>query len=271
VKWEVRTIAIMRKCIVLLYVFVGLCVLGCSSQAPEKTSFVIARSMQWRAINMGGFEKNVIGFSDDVLFAIGRARQLQLSIIENSATSILSLLDNPKIDGVLTVIEPTEQLGRDYVFSESCFVFGTVLLVKKNSTCASFQEMSGRDVGFVRGDLLLFRQVENINPNICPYDNLEAAIDDLMNGNIDSVVAEVMQARKFLTGAYRDKLRVVGQALYPLGLKVAVKKGKNESLIAAVNAGLTQIKKEGLYAKILAYWNLSDLFEVLPPKEKSTK
>lgn len=246
----------MRKAITF-FVFscIVLLVFGCS-QKPEKRSFVIARSMMWRSLHMGGMEKNVIGFSDDLLFAIGEMEGVKFSIVEADTRQMLALLDHPKIDAVLVGIEPTEEISRLYSFSNSYFTLGTVLVVRNDSPIKSYNEMTGKDVGFLKTDLQLFQQKNNVLPNVRPYDDLSMALEELSRGALDGVVVDAFLASKYLYGLYKGKFRIVGEALHPFGLRVVVKKGKNETLITFFNEGLKKLHDSGAYTKILAYWNL---------------
>jgi polar amino acid transport system substrate-binding protein len=84
------------------------------------------------------------------------------------------------------------------------------------------------------------------------YDDIGLAFQDLMNGQIDAVVADNPLVLGHV-GKNPDKLKVVGGIFTDEYYGIAVCKNKPE-LLAKINAGLKAVQDEGLIEKLTKKW-----------------
>jgi polar amino acid transport system substrate-binding protein len=216
-----------------------------------------------------GLDKNVVGFSDDLLFEIGKEENVSIYPVTLDNSSLVTLLDQQGIDGVLSALEPNEELEVNYLFSDPYFTFGPILIVAQGSPYKSIQDMKNKEIGFEAAYVPVLRLKASTECIFRPYDNVNPMLEDLLHGRVDGVIIDAIVAYKFIVGPYRGLIRIAGDPLRPLGFRLIVKKGKSEELVATFNQGLAAIRASGLFTKMLSYWGLFDIYnpeETLKPQ-----
>lgn len=234
---------------------------GCG--APTRTTpYVIARNPSWEQLNLYGTEKNISGFTDDLLFEIAKDQKMKIRLITSSRAPLVGLLDQDGVDAVISATTPTEENSRLYLFSEPLLVLGPVLVVQQNSPYTSVPDLAGKEIGFERTDSSALMLTDSAKAIFRPYDGAAQAFEDLINGRIDGVIVNAIIAHRLASNVYQGDVRILTPPLAPIGIRLVVKKGKSEELVALFNQGLAELKKEAFYQKILLYWSLFDLESV---------
>ncbi|MDB6081329.1 MAG: putative bacterial extracellular solute-binding protein, partial [Chlamydiia bacterium] len=123
----------------------------------------------------------------------------------------------------------------------------------------SLKDMNGKELGFERGYIWALQIKDSTSSIFRPYDDVTSAIDDLIASHLDGVIVDALVGYRLASGLYRGSLRAAGPPIIPLGIRLIVKKGKNEELVTLFNQGLAELKKSGLYEKVLRYWGLFDV------------
>jgi polar amino acid transport system substrate-binding protein len=84
------------------------------------------------------------------------------------------------------------------------------------------------------------------------YDDIGLAYQDLINGQIDAVVADNPLALGYV-GENPDKLKAVGEVFTDENYGIAVCKTKTD-LLEKINEGLKAVKAEGLIEQLVEKW-----------------
>jgi len=84
------------------------------------------------------------------------------------------------------------------------------------------------------------------------YDDIGLAFQDLMNRQIDAIVADNPLALGYV-GANPDKLKTAGEVFTEENYGIAVCKTKAD-LVTKINAGLKAVKQEGLIEELVEKW-----------------
>ena len=87
------------------------------------------------------------------------------------------------------------------------------------------------------------------------YDEIGLAYQDLVNGNIQGVVADSPIAANYALqkAEYKEKLMIVGKPFTDEHYGIALKKG-NQKTLDLINRGLDIIQKDGTLAKLVHKW-----------------
>ncbi len=85
-----------------------------------------------------------------------------------------------------------------------------------------------------------------------PYDDIGLAFQDLINGQIDAVVADNPLVLSYV-GKNAGKLKTVGEVFSAENYGIAVAKGK-EDLLKKINSGLAKVKAEGIIETLSKKW-----------------
>ncbi len=227
-------------------------------ESNTKQNYQIARNIQWDEISFYGAEKNVLGFSDDLILEIAKMQKFQPKLMTFTRGSIMQALERKDVDAVLTAKQPTERNRKKYLFSEPYFIVGPVLLIRKESSFTALKDLSNREVAYERSYQWPLLLTESSFCILRPYDEVLKAVEDMVRGRVDAVIMDAIIANRLSNGLYHNSIKIAGPPLKPIGLYLAVKKGGREELIARFNKGLAKTKKEGLYSKMLLYWGLFD-------------
>jgi polar amino acid transport system substrate-binding protein len=241
-----------------LLVLLGICAACTFTNSKRQTPYIVAENVAWERLNLYGKEKNVTGFTSDLFLEICKEEEFKVKFTQTTRFPVVDLLADDSIDAVLSTLQPDEKNLRQYLFSDPYFVVGPVLVIRTSQTETSLQDMAGKEVAFERGynwALKLANQTEAI---FHPYSDISKAFDDLIDGRLQGIVLDSMVAFHIINMRYKGKLRLAGPLIDEMGIRLVVKKGKNEELIHQFNHGLLHLKKNGLYLKILRYWDLFD-------------
>lgn len=235
---------------------------GCFSK-PESSSseFIIARDGLWYPLNFYGKEKNMVGFSDELLLKVSKAKKIKIRLVSAAPGELMNTLNNmPRIDGIMTSLAPSVQLNDRYLFSAPYYEMGTVLVVAENSPIKSLADMKGKYLGARRGSAVFYSLPNHPEATIFPYDSMIVMLDDITRNRIDGALINGLNAYNLTSAYYKGRLRITTGPLTNEGLRLVThNEKKDKKLITAFNDALKEFKANGVYHKLLQKWDLLDL------------
>ncbi|MCC7353322.1 MAG: transporter substrate-binding domain-containing protein, partial [Anaerolineae bacterium] len=95
-------------------------------------------------------------------------------------------------------------------------------------------------------------EAEKLGATVKTYDDIGSAYLDLVNGQVDAVVADNPLAIGYVR-KYEGKLKAAGQPFTAEEYGIAVKKG-NTTLLNAINKGLKAVQDKGLDKEYETKW-----------------
>ena len=199
------------------------------------------------------------GFDIDIVNAIADQAGFKTEIQDTSFDTIFRDLAQGKFDLVASASTITKERLQTVDFSQPYFNADQSLMVKKGSDIKTTDDLGGTTVGAQRGTTGAdYAENQTDASSVRTYPSIDNAFNALEAGQIDAVIND-FPVSAFATKAKPD-LAVV-QSI-PTGEKygLAMKKG-DSALEKQVNDALTEIKKNGTYAKIFKKW-----FNQEPPK-----
>ncbi|MFN4173968.1 MAG: substrate-binding periplasmic protein [Parachlamydiaceae bacterium] len=256
-----------RRFYIFLLIIAALLLIRSCYRTVFKTvePYVIARDATWYPISFAGKEKNMVGFSDDLLIEIARLKKLQINLTRSSRGDLFETLDYGGADAVLTSLTPTPVTSEEYLFSSIYYPLGAVLLAEPSSQIKSLADMEGKFLGVLRGSPVLFNIAKYPPLKVVPYDRQTKMLEDIIDDKIDGALLNQLVAFNLVNGYYKGKLQIVTQPLTNEGLRVAAYHSpKNEQFIEAFNEGLEELSKSGKYQELLKKWDLYDPYSIEP-------
>jgi polar amino acid transport system substrate-binding protein len=224
---------------------------------PLPGVYKVAIDSTWYPMNFYGREPSITAFSIDVLFSIARREKIPVDLVHSGPKRILELLDDELVHGILTGMKPDPKLEETYYFSEPYYKLGAVLVIRKEDDFTSLLNLPSKRVAVRRNSPILFKIQVDPQAAIVPFDSPVGAFEQLVRGEVDAIVIDQLLTYLYYSGSYQDKLKVVTLPLTVDGLRlVTLQDTGGESLIEAFNAGLKQIKDEGVYNEFLKQWDL---------------
>jgi len=197
--------------------------------------------------------KEIIGFDIDLFNAIAEAEGLQLEFINIGFDPLLAGISNCQYDAAISAITITEERKASMLFSDPYINAGQIVVVAEDNTEINSKEnLAGKVVGAQIATTGAI-EVEAIEgAELKTYDTVDLAFLDLMNGQVQAVVADYPTAVSFVM-KYDDQLKTVGEVFTDENYGIAVCKDNTE-LLDKINSGLAKIKEEGLIQELEAKW-----------------
>lgn len=237
---------------------------GCSNHhIGKKGTYLIGRETDLQ-IELLGRERSLIAFTNDLIAEISNDNNINFHWIETNPNHLLTGLDNRQYDFILTSLRPTMVNQEKYDFSEPIFDLGPVLIVRQESQFSSLKEMKSKPIGIPYGLSTNFNAVRTPGINVYDlslvyYTNMNKALEDLQNDQIDGVIMKAIPAYAVTEGLFAGRLKVVTPPLNDEGLRiVALKSSSLNEIIDVINESVNLMRQDGTYGKLISKWNLID-------------
>lgn len=204
----------------------------------------------------------LIGFDMDLITAIGEDQGFQVEFVDMAFESLIPAIETGNGDIIAAGMwngDP-ERIAR-VDFSESYWTDGAALLVKTDNT-----EITGLDS--LTADMKVATQIatnyaddlqemvsEGTVGEAVILDGFDTCVLQLINGDVDAVMAGASIVQAYMD-QNPDTLKVVGDKASYEDLGFAVQKG-NAELLEKINAGLANVKENGVYDELLEKWGLA--------------
>ena len=204
----------------------------------------------------------IIGFDMDLIAAIGEDQGFQVEFVDMAFESLIPAIETGNGDIIAAGMwsgDPERIAKVD--FSETYWTDGAALLVKTENTAITGLDSLTADMKVATqiatnyADDLQAMVEEGTLGEAVILDGFDTCVLQLINGDVDAVMAGAS-----IVQAYMDKnpeaLKVVGDKASYEDLGFAVQKG-NAELLEKINAGLANVKENGVYDELVKKWEMS--------------
>lgn len=253
----------MKKAIILTLVAVLILVTGvsCSKKddsaakgADETVTLIIASDCTWPPMEFVNTDKEIVGYDIDFIRAVAKEGGFEVDIRNTAWDGIFASLGNGESDAVISSVTITEDRKKTMDFSLPYINAGQVLIVSKDSSAKTLEDLSGKEVGAQIGTTGAI-EIDNSGATLKTYDELGFAIEDLANGRIEGVVADTPIAADYVlqNDNYKDTLMIVGDSFTDEFYGIAVKKGNSE-VLDLINKGVKAVQDKGIDKELEDKW-----------------
>jgi ABC-type amino acid transport substrate-binding protein len=243
----------MKRFLFLFAIALTLLILlsGCA-QKTEKVR--VATDATWPPFESVNEEtKEIEGFDIDLLNAIAEKADLEIEFINVGFDPLLAGMAQCQYDAAISAMTITEERKQKMLFSDPYFEAGQIVTVRiDNTDITSKDALAGKVAGAQLGTTGAIEIEQMDNVTLKTYDDIGLAFQDLMNGQIDAVVADNPLALEYV-GKNPDKLKTAGDVFTDESYGIAVCKDEEE-LLAKINAGLKAVKTEGTVEELIEKW-----------------
>jgi polar amino acid transport system substrate-binding protein len=242
-----KNLFVLVSVLLLLSVLLGAC------QAGTK-KVRVASDATWPPFEMTDENtKEIIGFDVDLMKAIAQKSGLQVEFINVPFDSLLAGISQCQYDAAISAITITEERKSSMAFSDPYFAAGQVVTVNiDNTDINSKDDLVGKKVSAQIGTTGEIEGQKISNVTYKGYDSIDLAFLDVMNHQMDAVIADNPLAVGYV-GKNSSKLKIVGSAFTDENYGIAVC-NKNTDLLTKINAGLAAVKAEGLIEQLTIKW-----------------
>jgi polar amino acid transport system substrate-binding protein len=197
--------------------------------------------------------KALEGFDIDLMNAIAKKAGFEVEFVNTPFDSVLAGIATCQFDAAISAITITEERAKEYNFSTPYVTAGQIITVRiDNTDIVRPEDLAGKTVGVqlsTTGQI----EVEKIaGAAIKPYDTVDLAFLDLVNGQVDAVVADLAPSINYINQS-KDKIRQTGDVFTTENYGVAICK-TNTELLEKINAALADLEADGTLKSLQDQW-----------------
>jgi polar amino acid transport system substrate-binding protein len=239
--------------LISIIILVSLALSACASSASQ-APLKVATDASWPPFEMvNESTKTLEGFDVDLMNAIAKKENLNIDIQNVPFDPLLAGMGTCQYDIAISAITITSDRAQKMAFSDPYFQAGQIVSVSaKNTDITGPESLSGKTVGAQIGTTGAI-EVQKINgATLKTYDDIGLAFQDLLNGQVDAVVADNPLAIGYVAKNV-EKLKTVGTAFTDENYGIAVCKNKQD-VLDKINQGLAAVKSEGVIDQLTQKW-----------------
>lgn len=197
--------------------------------------------------------KELTGFDVDLMKAVAAKAGLEVEFTNVGFDPLLAGIAQCQYDGGIAAITITDERKQQMSFSDPYFDAGQVVIVKQNNTDIQGKaNLSGKTVGSQIGTTGAIEVGKIEGAKLKTYDSFDLAFQDLINGQIDAVIADNPLALGYV-GKNAAKLKIVGEMFTSESYGIAVC-NKKADLVQKLNQGIAAVKADGTLDKLIQKW-----------------
>jgi polar amino acid transport system substrate-binding protein len=240
---------------IYLLAMIGLVLVGLISGCAKKTEKVlVATDATWPPFeSINEQTKEIEGLDIDLLNAIAKEAGLEIEYVNVGFDPLLAGIAQCQYDAAISAMTITLERKKEMLFSDPYFEAGQIVTVRTdNSDISGKDSLGGKTVGAQIGTTGAITVGDMDDVTLKTYDDVGLAFQDLMNGQIDAVVADNPLALEYVN-KNSSKLKTAGEVFTEEFYGIAICKDNTE-LQAKINAGLRTVKAEGLIEELIQKW-----------------
>jgi polar amino acid transport system substrate-binding protein len=192
------------------------------------------------------------GFDVDLMKAIATDMGYTAQFENSSFDGLVPSLQVGKYDAVIAAMTITPERAESVDFSDKYLMATQLIAVKKGSPIKSVEDLKGKRIG-VQNSTTGQSVLEEMKIDPKKYEAIPDAMNDLINGGLDAVVADSPVVLYFIKQNPNANIEYIQGDFPKEYYGIAVKKG-NAELQAKLNASLQNIKSSGKYNDIYKKW-----------------
>ncbi|MPW18694.1 lysine/arginine/ornithine transporter subunit; periplasmic-binding component of ABC superfamily [Paraburkholderia piptadeniae] len=248
----------MKKLHVLLAVVITFIVLPSLSYSKDIATIRFGTSPDYPPFESKSPDGKLVGIDIDLGNAVCAQLHAKCEWVEGDFDGLIPSLKARKIDVILSGMMATEQRKKEIDFSDKLYSAHSRLLVSKASTLQPIAEsLRGKSVGVLQGSVeetIAKAQWANSGVTVVPYANQDQALADLVNGRLDGVLVEQIQAGVGFLKTERGRgFKFAGGPIAVNGIADYTAMGLRKddpSLRQSINDALQKIRSDGTYTTI---------------------
>lgn len=244
----------MKRSIWFLLVALLVVSLAISSCGPSQERITVAMDATWPPFEyVDETTQEIIGFDVDLITAIAEKQGLEIEIVNVPWDSLLAGMAGCQYDLSISAMTITPERAEQFAFSDPYFAAGQVVTVQaSNNDINGPEDLAGYTVGVQLGTTGDIEAQNMEGVTVKNYDDIGLAFQDLINGQIDAVIADNPLALGYV-GQNPGVLKTVGEVFTDEYYGIAVC-ATNTELLDQINQGLAAVKAEGLIEELTEEW-----------------
>jgi polar amino acid transport system substrate-binding protein len=203
-------------------------------------------------------KKEASGFDVELMKTIASKADIYVEFVTISSgyNPLLNQVGQCVLDGGISAITAMDASANQIIFSEPYFTTRQVIVVKTgNIKISGLNTLAGMTVGTQANSpsALELGKMQGVQPRL--FDSFFLAFQELINGNIDAVIADHPRAWNYAK-VKPNNLKIVGKEFANVSYVIAFCK-EQTTMREKVNEALAGMKKDGTLDKLIKKWQLT--------------
>ncbi len=197
--------------------------------------------------------KQPVGFDIEMMEAVAKEAGFTVEWVNIGFDAVTSGVSQCQYDAAAAAITITDERKKNALFSDPYINAGQIITVSMdNTTIMSVADLSGKKVGAQLGTTGEIEAKNIAGADVKSYDTYDLAFLDVINGQIDAVIADYPTALGFI-GQNSEKLKTTGEVFTNESYGIMVCKDNTE-LVGKINKALATLKANGTITKLEQKW-----------------
>ncbi len=205
---------------------------------------------------------NIIGLEVDLINAIASDQGMKAIVRNEPWNNIFSKVSTPDSNSkqlVMAVVGDNEERRKTYQLSDSYLSSPNIIITKDDSPIKKPQDLNGKKVSVLENsasvDILKQAHIKpaTFNSNSSTFLSFKELIAGQTDAIFDDGIVLSYHMKNYPEYKFR-KISVMDNQKFNSGVVIVSNKG-NTALINKINAGIANIKKNGIYNQILNKWS----------------
>lgn len=218
----------------------------------------------------------VSGFDVDFVDAVMKEAGMKYEVNNIGWDTMLeSVKQGTEYQAGISAISITKERKKTYNFSLPYFESTNMIMFKEGSDIKNALDLKGKKVAVQNGttaDLLMSKMMGQNSTNLKKFDSNALALQEMANGGVDAVVADIAVVREYIKNNPGSKLKGITDSAHFSSEYYGIAYPKNSALKAKLDPAIQAVVDNGTYAKIYKKWfgqepNLTHLKAEMAKKE----
>ncbi len=248
---------------------------GCGSSAGNAASgedhlarikkagkITIGLEGDWQPFSFHDDSDALVGFDVEVAQNVAEILGVEAEIIEAPWDGLFAGMSAGTYDIVVNGVDVTEERQKTYDFSDPYAYDHTVLVAKTgNAEITSFEDLAGKTTANSIGSTYM-EIGESYGADVKGVDTLAETMSMVINDQVDATINAATSVQDYLHTTGETKVEVIAQLDEATAYAIPLVKGAdNDSLRAAINDALKQMRESGKLAELSVKYFGADLTE----------
>ncbi len=238
---------------IILFIVLTASMTACKS-SPSTNTLTVACDATWPPFEIINEQtKDLDGFGPELIRAVADKAGLDIELVNVGFDSVLAGVSQCQYDMAVSSITITDERKKTILFSDPYYLAGQIVTVRKdNDSITSKDDLAGKTIGGQIGTTGIIEANKIPGAKVKTFDEVGFAFQDLMNGQLDAVMADYPVAKGYVL-KNKDALKTVGPIFTDEYYGIAICK-KNAHLVPKINAALKELKDEGFLDTLDKKW-----------------
>jgi polar amino acid transport system substrate-binding protein len=227
---------------------------ACSPAPSARPKLTVACDATWPPFEQVNEQtKELDGFGPELMRALAAKAGLEIELVNVGFDSLLAGVSQCQYDMAVSSITITDMRKKTILFSDPYYAAGQIVTVRKdNDRIQGKDDLPGKTVGGQIGTTGIIEAGKIPGAKVKTFDEVGFAFQDLINGQLDAVIADNPVARLYVN-KNKDRLMTVGPVFTDEYFGIAICQ-KNAYLVPKINAALKALKDEGFIDSLSKKW-----------------